>query len=209
MARRVYLVDDDPDFRESASWWLESLDYEVTAFDNPRSCAEMLSREKPDGECCMLLDVRMPELSGLQLTEALAREGVRLPVVFVTGHADVPLAVEAMRKGAVTFLEKPLDQDSLSDALELAFSKTGAADAESPEAEEYQRRLDALTQREREVFDLIVAGKINKVIAYELDISIKTVELHRKRVMDKMQASSLPHLLRMGMSGEVTEADAL
>jgi FixJ family two-component response regulator len=207
MPRTVYLVDDDDAFRESARWWLESLDYHVRDFADPGVFATWLAREKPARECCMLLDIRMPQLSGLQLAERLQQEGIQIPTVYVTGHADVPLAVEAMRKGAVTFLEKPLDETALSEALALAFKPNGASsDGATPAAQEYRRRVSALTPREHEVFDFIAAGKINKIIAYELDVSIKTVELHRKRVMDKMGAASLPHLLRMAVTGEaVTE----
>lgn len=204
MPRTVYLVDDDDAFRESARWWLESLDYDVCDFADAGAFAAWLTREKPATECCMLLDVRMPQISGLQLAERLQQQGMQIPTVYVTGHADVPLAVEAMRRGAVTFLEKPLDETALSEALRLAFRTDAAPEDATPAAQEYGRRVSALTPREREVFDLIVAGKINKVIAYDLDISIKTVELHRKRVMEKMGAASLPHLLRMAVTGEAS-----
>jgi two-component system, LuxR family, response regulator FixJ len=203
-ARRVYLVDDDAGFRESAGWWLESMDIEVESFDGPRACLAGLAPGGP-GSACLLLDIRMPEMTGLQLAEKLAERGVELPVVYITGHADVPLAVAAMRRGAVSFLEKPVDEDALREALELAFAAAGGAGPATPEAEEYRQRLSSLTAREREVFDLIAEGRINKVIAYELGISIKTVELHRKRVMEKMQADSLPHLLRMAVTGEAAE----
>lgn len=205
MSRRVYLVDDDRDFRESARWWLEGLDCEVTEFADATACLSELADARP-AEGCLMLDIRMPGLTGLQLAEALEKDGVRLPTIYVTGHADIPLAVEAMRRGAVTFLEKPVEETALSDALDLAFG-AGAGPSEpaadTPEARAYRERLALLTPREREVFDLVIDGKINKVIAYELGISIKTVELHRKRVKEKMQAGSLPELMRMAMTGVV------
>lgn len=211
MTRMVYLVDDDDGFRETARWWLEGLDCAVTEFAEAPACLDALRAEPPETPSCLMLDIRMPALTGLQLAEALKQAGVHLPVIYITGHADVPLAVEAMRQGAVTFLEKPIDEDALSEALDLAFSHDSAAPEavdSSPEARAYRERLALLTPREREVFDCVIAGKINKVIAYELGISIKTVELHRKRVKDKMQAGSLPELLRMGMTGTVENEDA-
>lgn len=206
--RSVFLVDDDNEFRESAGWWLESLDYDVTAFGDPSAFLAHITTVTDGPEKAILLDVRMPQMSGLQVLEQLKSAGIALPVVFVTGHGDVPLAVEAMRQGAVTFLEKPLDSDALMQALDLAFERATSPATDSTEiSPELQARVDSLTEREAEIYRLIVEGKMNKTVAFELDISIKTVELHRKRVMDKMQARSLPHLLRMAMMGQVLEAD--
>lgn len=205
MSRTVYLVDDDRSFRESARWWLEGLDCDVTEFADARACLAQLTDARP-ASGCLMLDIRMPGLTGLQLAEALEKGGVRLPTIYVTGHADIPLAVEAMRRGAVTFLEKPVEETALSDALDLAFGRGSAMAepaADTPETRAYRERLALLTPREREVFDLVIDGKINKVIAYELGISIKTVELHRKRVKEKMQAGSLPELMRMAMTGAI------
>ena len=202
VSRTVYVVDDNADFCESAAWWLEGLGYTVETFLDPAECLDSLVRLRPEPGCgCLLLDVRMPGMSGLQLADALRRERLALPIVYVTGHGDVPLAVEAMRKGAVTFLEKPLQEAALEEALAQAFSAP-AAPVDTAAGREYQRRLTTLTNREREIMGLIVDGRINKVIAADLGISIKTVELHRKRVMDKMRARSLPHLLKMAMRRE-------
>lgn len=206
---RIWLVDDNAEFRESAAWWLEGLGYEVLAFEGPSACLHAL--EAHAGEAaptCLLFDVRMPEMSGLQLLDALRERGVRWPVVFMTGHGDVPLAVEAMRKGALTFLEKPFQEAALEEALGRAFSpaaqesagEAGAGEAVEPEL---QARLDGLTPREREVMDLVVQGCPNKVVAFKLGISPKTVELHRSRVMSKMGAASLTQLVRMNLSGRV------
>ena len=197
----VCLVDDDDSFRESASWWLESLGYDVTSYDRPSACLDGLAAGEP---ACFLLDVRMPEMSGLELLDTLKARGVTRPVIFMTGHGDVPLAVQAMRKGAVTFLEKPFREDALEEALNIALGAgPAAAGDDNPLAAEHQARVARLTERERQVYDLVVAGDVNKVIAYKLGISPKTVELHRSRVMAKMEASSSTQLVRMAVRGEV------
>jgi FixJ family two-component response regulator len=211
---RICLVDDNADFRESAAFWLEGLGYEVSAFDGASACLAALDADEAlRREACLLLDVRMPEMSGLQLLDALNARGVQRPVIFMTGHGDVPLAVEAMRKGALTFLEKPFQETALEEALRQAFTArelpppaspepaVAAPDAPSAEAQEFQRRRDTLTPRELEVMELVVEGHPNKVVAHRLDISPKTVELHRSRVMAKMQASSLTQLVRMAVAG--------
>ena len=209
---RICLVDDDDGFRETAAWWLESLGYEVAAYAGATACLEALAAapEAADG-VCLLLDVRMPDMSGLQLLDALRERGVDRPVIFMTGHGDVPLAVRAMRKGAVTFLEKPFQEDALEEALAVAleprsFAPAAAAEPKAPELTagmaEYGRRLSRLTPREREVMELVVGGDVNKVVAYKLGISPKTVELHRSRIMAKMQAGSLTQLVRMAIQGE-------
>ena len=211
-AGRIWLVDDNAEFRDSAAWWLEGLGYELTAFDGPSACLAALNEPTSDEPACLLLDVRMPEMSGLQLLDALRARDVRWPAIFMTGHGDVPLAVEAMRKGALTFLEKPFQEAALEEALDQAFrvARAGGAEgvsvtaAEPPVADpEFEGRLAALTPRERQVMDLVVEGDPNKVVAYKLDISPKTVELHRSRVMTKMQARSLTHLVRMTLNGRV------
>jgi two-component system response regulator FixJ len=152
----------------------------------------------------------MPGMSGLELMEAARERGLDQPVIFMTGHGDVPLAVEAMRRGAVTFLEKPFQEKALEEAIALAFrttpSETEDETTASPLSLAYQERLSRLTAREREVMDLVVAGSYNKVIAYDLGISPKTVELHRARIMTKMEAPTLTHLVRMAVSGQVEEA---
>lgn len=208
-AGRICLVDDHAEFRQSAAWWLESLGYEVECWEEPRAFLDAMA-DRPTEPACFLLDVRMPEMSGLELMDAARERGLTQPVVFMTGHGDVPLAVEAMRRGAVTFLEKPFQEQALEDAIALAFRSgpTVAAEAEpsaTPGALAYQERLVRLTAREREVMDLVVAGAFNKVIAYELGISPKTVELHRARIMTKMEAPTLTHLVRMAVSGHVEE----
>ena len=200
VAGAVCLVDDHGEFRESAAWWLESLGYAVTAYDDPRT---FLEAGDPPADSCLVFDVRMPGMSGLELLDALRERGCDRPVIFMSGHGDVPLAVEAMSKGAVTFLEKPFREAALEAALKKAFASRPTA---SPEQDDYQRRLAALTERERQVMDLVVGGDVNKVIAYKLGISPKTVELHRSRIMTKMGATNVSHLVRMAVAGRVDGA---
>jgi FixJ family two-component response regulator len=205
---RICLVDDHAEFRQSAAWWLESLGYEVECWEEPTAFLDAMS-DRPSEPACFLLDVRMPGMSGLELMDAARERGLEQPVIFMTGHGDVPLAVEAMRRGAVTFLEKPFQEQALEEAIALAFRagptpSVTPSDA-SPQALAYRERLSRLTAREHEVMELVVSGAFNKVIAYELGISPKTVELHRARIMTKMEAPTLTHLVRMAVSGQVED----
>ena len=193
----VCLVDDHGEFRESAAWWLESLGYAVSTYDDPRT---FLDAGDPPVGSCLVFDVRMPGMSGLELLDALRERGCDRPVIFMSGHGDVPLAVEAMSKGAVTFLEKPFREAALEAALRKAFASMPQA---SPEQDDFQQRVSTLTERERQVMDLVVGGDVNKVIAYKLGISPKTVELHRSRIMTKMGATNVSHLVRMAVAGRV------
>ena len=203
-ARTVYIVDDNTEFLQSAVWWLEGAGFDVESFDDPRQALEALTT--PRADACLLLDVRMPSMSGLEVHESLRQRGVGIPVVYMTGHGDVPLAVEAMRKGAVTFIEKPFADEALESALALAFESRPAPVAQppSPEDEAFAARLARLTAREREVIDWVIKGKLNKVIADLLGISIKTVELHRKNAMTKLQARSVIELTRLMVTGKVS-----
>ncbi|MBU6272108.1 MAG: response regulator [Betaproteobacteria bacterium] len=217
MTRTILLVDDSEHFRESAAWLLESLGYAVRAFDSPAGFLQALDGIEPGCAACVLLDMRMPGLSGLQVHDALIARGATWPVVYMTGHGDVPLAVEAMQKGAYSFLEKPFQDSVLERTLEQAFERAGRmaaapapveparADAaivaddegdEDPAAQAHRARLASLTPRERQVLDLVIAGLLNKTIGDRLGISIKTVELHRSRVMQKMGARSFAELMR-------------
>ena len=193
---RIYLVDDNDGFRESTAWLLETAGYETLSYG---SGADFLAAYGGDrhGDLpeCLVSDIRMPEMSGLQLQDELQRHGIALPLVFVTAHGDVPLAVEAMRKGASNFLEKPFSEDALIDALRAALANArnrsvGAVPNES---------LAKLSPRERQVLDLVVASKPNKIIADILGISIKTVELHRANMMNKLGVRSLPELMKVAL----------
>ncbi|MDT9000953.1 LuxR C-terminal-related transcriptional regulator [Paucibacter sp. APW11] len=207
--QQIYVVDDNPDFRSSLRFWLEGFGCEVRDWGDPREALQALSRVAvgatlPEASCLML-DVRMPELSGLDLHDALQQRGVTLPVIYMSGHADVPLAVAAMQKrGSVTLLEKPLDDEALSAALERAFSHAEVDTGWVPEAEgcreEFERRERQLSPRERQVLSWVVKGLMNKQIADEIALSLKSVELYRSRGMRKMKARSVSELTRMMVS---------
>ena len=211
-SRTIVIVDDNPEFRRSAHWWLTSAGYEVVDYGDPQAALDALPTAAPAGPACLLLDVRMPGMSGLDLHDALRAKGVAMPVVYMTGHGDVPLAVQAMQKGAVSFLEKPFADDALEAALQRAFAAPAQATAsttcaaapdDDPARAEWQRRLARLTPRERELLGWVIEDKLNKTIADLMGISIKTVELHRKRVMEKLGASSATHLMKMVVSERV------
>ena len=233
--RRIYLVDDNAEFRRSASWWLSGAGYQVIDFADAQAALAALQKiaEQEPGalrDACLLVDVRMPGMSGLDLHDRLCDCGVTgpcsgahatLPVVYMSGHGDVPLAVRAMQKGAVTFLEKPFADDALESALERAFGSVAANEplpaptapqvladetADDPARREYLKRLASLSPRQREVFVGVVAGKLSKVIAYESGLSPKTVEFHRKHMMLKFQARSALELMRMAVAQRVEPA---
>ena len=199
--RRLVVVDDNTEFRESLVWLLETGGYEVEGFGLPRQALEHLRTARHETPWCLLLDVRMPDMDGLDLHDELRRLRVRIPVVYMTGHADVPLAVEAMSKGAVTFLEKPFEFDTLRKALDVAFNaqRQPPPGEDAERLEDFRRRLATLTPRETEVLRGVVAGKANKVTAIELDISVKTVEVHRARLARKLGTRSGPELIRLAM----------
>ena len=194
---RVYLVDDNDGFRDSTSWLLETAGFEVESFaSGPAFLEAYAGRRHGDASECLVSDIRMPEMSGLQLQDELGRRGIKLPLVFVTAHGDVPLAVEAMRKGASNFLEKPFSDDALVDALRTALARAGNRGGTGGMANEL---LAKLSPRERQVLDLVVASKPNKIIADILGISIKTVELHRANMMGKLGVRSLPELMKVAL----------
>ena len=192
---RVYLVDDNDAFRDSTAWLLETAGYDVLAFNGGDAFLEAYAGHRHDAGECLVSDMRMPQMSGLQLQEELNRRGVRLPLVFVTAHGDVPLAVEAMRKGASNFLEKPFTDEALLQAIRTAVA------ARREQAPAQGEALARLSPRERQVLDLVVASKPNKIIADILGISIKTVELHRANMMHKLGVRSLPELMKVALNG--------
>jgi two-component system, LuxR family, response regulator FixJ len=201
----VFLVDDHDGFRSSTQFLLESRDLRVVAYADGRSfLRDYAPPGAGDERHCLLLDVRMPEMSGLQLQEEIRARGLRIPVIFMTAHGDIPLAVAAMRNGALDFLEKPFTEDAVVTAVEAALTLKAKAPEAAAGDPAIRSRVAALTSRERQVFDLVVAGRLNKTIADELGISIKTVELHRSRVMDKMQAKSVAELVQFALrSGDL------
>lgn len=191
----VYLVDDNDGFRDSTAWLLETAGYQVQAYASGPEFLEAWDAGRAAGEACLVSDIRMPRMSGLQLQDELSRRGSTLPLVFVTAHGDVPLAVEAMRKGATNFLEKPFGDDTLVEAIRAALASArnrgdGAVNSAA---------LERLSPRERQVLDLVVASKPNKIIADILGISIKTVELHRSNMMNKLGVRSLPELMKVAL----------
>lgn len=195
----VHIVDDDEAIRDSLSLLLGGAGFSVATYPSAEAFLTMAAQ----GAGCLVIDVRMPGMGGLELQQELVHRGRRIPVIVITGHADVPLAVQAMKAGAVDFVEKPFEEATIVGAIRRAFDlglETARAEAAGAEI---GQRLQSLTAREREVLDALVAGKPNKIIAYDLSISPRTVEIHRARVMDKMQARTLSDLVRMALSAGV------
>ena len=229
--RTLYLLDDNDDFRATAKWWLSGAGYEVIDFQDAQAAIDALKSLDATAlaHACLLLDVRMPTMTGLQVHDVLIEAGITgaqaqpsLPIVYMTGHGDVPLAVQAMEKGAITFLEKPFQDSALESALARAFEIASQQQqalraapvappvaaplaSDAPPCAEYLRRRTSLSPREQQVMQGVVEGKISKTIARELDISTKTVELHRSRVMAKMRAESVVHLTRMALHQRVLD----
>ena len=195
----VHIVDDDEALRDSLIWLLESEGHTVATY---ASGEEFLQAWTPELSGCLLLDVRMPGMSGLELFDRLNAQHNTLPVIFITGHGDVPMAVSALKRGAADFIEKPFNDRDMLKLIEqsLAQAREQAASREAGAAT--ARRIEALTSREREVLQLIVGGRLNKQIADELGISIKTVEVHRARVMEKMGVESLAELVQLVLAAE-------
>ncbi|WP_290699186.1 response regulator [Amphritea sp.] len=187
----VFIVDDDDDFRDSMQWLLESDDLPVESFSSAR---DFLSNYKGD-KGCMLLDVRMPEINGLALQQIMLEREINLPIIVLSGHGDIPMAVTAMKNGAIDFLEKPFDDEVLIPLVQNALKKADTMFADQQQQEQIVKLYGSLSRREREVMALVVSGKANREIAEELGISPKTVEVHRSRVMSKMRAESLPELV--------------
>ena len=200
----VYIVDDDASVREALAWLLRSRRLLSESFESAEAFeAAMAMRAAQRQPSCLLLDVRMPGMSGLALFDRLAVRGdlVAMPVIFLTGHADVPTAVDTVKRGAFDFCEKPFSDNALVDRVEQALAQSAQHLAQLSQRSDLEVRLSELTDRERDVMDLVVAGLPNKLIADQLDISVRTVEVHRSRVFDKMQVKSaveLANLLRAG-----------
>lgn len=195
----VYVVDDDPALRESLGYLLQSEGLIVRAFGGAR---QFLAEYDRHARGCLVVDVRMPEMSGLQLQEHLAAEGSTLPVIVITGHGDVPMAVKALKNGALDFIEKPFADQQLLDRVHEALDVDRRLFGERAKREDILRRLGRLTKREREVMTGVAEGKANKVIAEELGLSPKTVEVHRARLMQKLEVDSLAQLMRFAILRE-------
>ncbi len=190
----VHIVDDDADVREATALLLETAGYSTALFSG---ADELLAAVSPEAAGCLVLDVRLPEGNGLSLQRELAQRGIRMPIVFITGHGDVPMAVQAMNEGAFDFLEKPLDDDALLDRVAKALERDTERREHEANVSDIEDRLARLTPREREVMEGILEGKLNKVIGHELAMSTRTVEVHRARVLDKLGVRNASEMVRL------------
>jgi FixJ family two-component response regulator len=189
----VFIIDDDPSIRASIESLLRSVGHTVQSFASTR---EFMLSERLDAPSCLVLDIRLPDQSGLDFQRELAESAIRLPILFITGHGDVPMSVTAMKAGAVEFLTKPFRDQDLLDAVHRGLELDRDRRAEAAMLAELSQRFDSLTPRERQIMALVAAGQLNKQIAAELDLSEVTVKVHRAQVMRKMEAKSLPDLVR-------------
>jgi FixJ family two-component response regulator len=190
----IFVVDDDTSVRNALKRLIRSIGFTVETFDSAQA---FLEREVYDGPACLILDIRMPGTSGIELQEELAKVDFHIPIIFITGHGNIQMSVKAMKAGALDFIEKPFEDQKLIDVIHTAITRSKKDRVELSETRELQRRVDSLTPREYEVFLLVVSGILNKQIALELGMSEKTVKVHRGRVMQKMEAASLADLVRM------------
>jgi FixJ family two-component response regulator len=190
----VFVIDDDQSMRRSLDALLRSVALDVHLFS---SAEEFMSAKRPEAPGCLVLDVRMPGMSGLTFQQELAKAGVALPIIFISGHGDVPMTVRAMKAGAVEFLTKPFDDQVLLDAIHTAIERDRARRRESASLADLKKRYRTLTEREREVMGLVATGRANKQIAAQLSLSLVTVKVHRSQVMHKMGATTIVELVRM------------
>jgi len=193
----VFVVDDDPAMRKSLRWLIESVGLDVESY---ATAHEFLDAYDPDQAGCLVVDVRMPGMSGLDLQEKLNQLKIGIPIIIITGHADVSMAVRAMKSGAVDFIEKPFSDQALLDRIQSAIDLDTRNRERRARTKQVDDRITLLTPREREVMDLVVDGKSSKEIAAQLGLSPKTIEVHRAHLMEKMQADSLADLIRMAVS---------
>lgn len=206
MQQQVYVVDDDQGMLDSTLWLLESVGLTGVPFTSGRAFLEACDAT---ANACVLLDVRMPGMGGLNVQEEMRVRGIDLPVIFVSGHADVPIVVRAFKAGAVDFIEKPYNEQLLLDSVQQALDRRPAQPRRDARLAEVQARLDQLTPRERDVLLPLVRGYTNREVAEQLDISVKTVDLYRSRVMKRMQAETLPELVGMAIAAGLVDPLAL
>src|ERR1700693_2329424 len=197
IAPAVYVVDDDDGMRRALDALLSTIGYKTAVFSRP---SEFLANFKADAPGCLVLDIRMPDMSGLELQQHLNRMGSMLPVIFITGHGDVPMAVQAMKEGAFEFIQKPFRDQDLLDRINHALKQDAENRNTVARRADIQHRLESLTPRERQGMDMVVDGAANKVIAIDLDLSERTVEIHRAKVMEKMGARSVAHLVKLHLT---------
>lgn len=198
----VFVVDDDASVRKALERLIRSAGMEVETFETAK---EFLLRPQYEGSSCLVLDIRMPRLSGLDLQKELSKAELVLPIIFITGYGTVPMSVRAMKAGAIDFLEKPFEDQALLDILQYAIKCDKQNKEQSAEKSELLKRFASLTSREQQIFKLVVSGNLNKQVAFRLGISEKTVKIHRGRVMEKMQAESLADLVRMSVELSISK----
>lgn len=191
---KIYVVDDDASVRKSLARLLRSVDYQVDTFSSPQNFLDLKQYEHP---CCLILDVSMPGLSGLEVQQKLVSNNANVPIVFITGYGSIPMSVRALKQGAMNFLEKPVDRSELLAEVEKAIQLNTRVDNERAEILAIEQHINSLTPREREVFDLVVKGYLNKQIAAQLEVCEKTIKVHRARVMEKMKVKSLAELVHL------------
>ena len=197
----VFIIDDDASIRKSLSRLLRSAGHTTETF---ASAEEFLGREHYNGIGCLLLDVQMPGLSGMDLQEELSKADYHMPIIFITGHGDIPMSVEAMKKGAVDFLIKPFDDRKLLQAVESAIERNRQTRAEHDETLDIRKRIELLTPRENEILRYVITGMLNKQIALKLDIAEKTIKIHRGRIMEKLRVHSVADLVRLAEKAGIT-----
>ena len=190
----VFIIDDDPLYRTSSERLVRSAGFRAHSFESAR---DFLSSRRPNAPSCLILDVRLPGLSGLDLQRELAEAGIHVPIIFVTGHGDIPMSVQAMKAGAVEFLTKPFRDQALLDAIRQAIGRDRVARRQHARNADWRRRYESLNLREREVFKCVISGMLNKQIAVELGATERTVKFHRGNIMRKMQVKSVAELVRM------------
>lgn len=204
MQPTIFIVDDDPSIRKGLERLLRASGFKVQTFASAEEFLACRPCQEPSNPACLVLDVRMPGISGINLQRELAKAGIPLPIVFITGHGDIPMSVRAMKNGAVDFLPKPFAEKELLTAVEQALAKAARLQKKAAEKAEIQRRVNTLTPREYEVLRWVITGMLNKQIAAELKITEKTIKVHRARVMQKMQADSVADLVRLAQKTGVT-----
>jgi len=203
MTEMVYVVDDDEAVRDSLRWLLEGNGFRVSCFDSAERFINNLQVIQSQ-RACLILDVRMPGMTGTELHEELIERGITLPLIFITGHGSVPMAVDSMKKGAVDFLEKPFNDAQLCALVAAAFEKLRDGEEKTLGSKRAKELLERLTPREQQVLERIVAGRLNKQIADDLNISIKTVEAHRANIMDKIEARTMADLMKTALAAQET-----
>jgi FixJ family two-component response regulator len=204
MKPTIFVIDDDPSVLRSLSRLLRSLGFDAETF---ASAELFLARKHYDGVGCIILDVQMPGLSGMDLQDELGRADYNMPIIFITGHGSIPMSVQAMKRGAVDFLTKPFDDEELLEAVKKAIEKDREAKAERAEVLDALRRVEQLTPREHEIFRYVITGMLNKQIALKLDIAEKTVKVHRGRIMEKLRVDSVADLVRLAEKAGINPLD--